>query len=856
MLNGDLSADDLDELVWICKSAHGMKPNDGRVVPKAVPLGEAHIPTGPGGSSAVSLVRLGALRGVNRLKGDPPLEFGPAPGLTIIFGDNGTGKSGYARVIKKACRARGNAQTVRPNVFDPTDKGPAQAKLVCMVGVVQTPFQWRDGVPSDPRLSNIFVFDSVSAKFHVSNDGPATFIPRGLDLLPKLARACDEIRGRLNSQIATDNIAISRAADGWKYQPTTQVGKLIDGLSGLTKLESVDSLAQFDKDDGERLVELNAALKSDPKEQSSKTTAAAVRIREFNSQVAEVLRGVNSVKASSIKAAIGGATAAAIAAKAAANPFGVGYLPGTGGAVWRKLWDVARTYVATAYPGTAFPSEVAPAKCPLCQQDLDSAGITRLKLFDEYVKGETRARSEKANSLLVELSNDIAKLPSLITAFARISADLAPTPRRKVEAFAKAADDRVNYLRNCLTTVSWSAPPEFTESPATMLETAATTYDKRAMTELAADDPTKREAIIAERNELADREWLARNKQAAIDQISRYQTISTLKKCLGDTVTNTITNRSGELHDLFVSKEFCERFECEIQALGLNTLNVKLEVVGANKAERKFGIRLVNAIGGAPLAEVASEGEQRCIALAAFLAELSLSSHKSALVFDDPVSSLDHGRRASVAKRLCEEAVVRQVIIFTHDVVFLEELMDGCKDLGITPSYSHISWKGQVPGFSERGLPWDWQGYKERIAHLEAEQKRIQANWSPVPNPENVAAIGHAYSQLRATLEKIVQDVVLAGVVARYRSWIKVEQLEKVIGFSDAECKEIQRLDKKASDNVTAHDRPGGKQQQIPTPQELKMDIDAMKAIIEQANVRRAKPQPNAATSAKVSSQN
>ena len=38
---------------------------------------------------------------------------------------------------------------------------------------------------------------------------------------------------------------------------------------------------------------------------------------------------------------------------------------------------------------------------------------------------------------------------------------------------------------------------------------------------------------------------------------------------------------------------------------------------------------------------VLSEGEQRVVAIAAFLAELSTSTAQSPIVFDDPVSSLD-----------------------------------------------------------------------------------------------------------------------------------------------------------------------------------------------------------------------
>ena len=42
---------------------------------------------------------------MNALARDQTIEFGPS--LTIVYGANAAGKSGYARILKRACRARG-----------------------------------------------------------------------------------------------------------------------------------------------------------------------------------------------------------------------------------------------------------------------------------------------------------------------------------------------------------------------------------------------------------------------------------------------------------------------------------------------------------------------------------------------------------------------------------------------------------------------------------------------------------------------------------------------------------------------------------------------------------------------------
>lgn len=63
------------------------------------PLDATHV-RDPAASHAV--VTLGALHGlsnVNALAPGERLTFGKT-GLTVIYGDNGAGKSGYARVLK------------------------------------------------------------------------------------------------------------------------------------------------------------------------------------------------------------------------------------------------------------------------------------------------------------------------------------------------------------------------------------------------------------------------------------------------------------------------------------------------------------------------------------------------------------------------------------------------------------------------------------------------------------------------------------------------------------------------------------------------------------------------------------
>ncbi|MBK6509643.1 MAG: AAA family ATPase [Haliea sp.] len=152
--------------------------------------------------------------------------------------------------------------------------------------------------------------------------------------------------------------------------------------------------------------------------------------------------------------------------------------------------------------------------------------------------------------------------------------------------------------------------------------------------------------------------------------------------------------------------------------------------------------------------EILSEGEQRAIALGSFFAELALANHKCAIIFDDPVSSLDHKRRGRVAKRMLREAKTRQVIVFTHDVVFLEQLRTECKRTEIEPTIASLDRAGASAGLVTPGLPWVHKSFGERLDALEKAQRAFEKlPWPDGPSEELSAKLPDN-TAFRATIER------------------------------------------------------------------------------------------------------
>src|SRR4051812_37989623 len=96
VLTGELSDGDIGELTEICKSAYGLAEQ-----PNVTPLTKYHVPDKKAGSAPVSLSSIFHHHGVNALAEGQTLRFGPH--LTVVYGDNAAGKTGYIRILKSAC---------------------------------------------------------------------------------------------------------------------------------------------------------------------------------------------------------------------------------------------------------------------------------------------------------------------------------------------------------------------------------------------------------------------------------------------------------------------------------------------------------------------------------------------------------------------------------------------------------------------------------------------------------------------------------------------------------------------------------------------------------------------------------
>ena len=97
------------------------------------------------------------------------------------------------------------------------------------------------------------------------------------------------------------------------------------------------------------------------------------------------------------------------------------------------------------------------------------------------------------------------------------------------------------------------------------------------------------------------------------------------------------------------------------------------------------------------------------------------------------------------------------------------------------------------------------------------------------------------YNLLRATIERIIQDVVFNGVLHRYRDRISIDRLNHVVGFTESEFKEIERVYGVCSGVIDSHDPSSIKNNPVPTAKQLEVDIADVRGIVKAVKERKKK---------------
>jgi energy-coupling factor transporter ATP-binding protein EcfA2 len=846
VLNGELSDDDVRVLTELCKSAHGLAEQQ-----ETTPLAGEHVPDRAAGAGPVSLVSIFHHRGVNALAEDQTLKF--APGLTVVYGDNGAGKTGYIRILKSACRARGQEQILGNVVSGTAPLAPVVA-IKYRVGTETEPREWA-GTGEDEFVSRVSVFDAQCAAVYLTEKTDVAFRPFGLDLFDKLVKACKAVRAKLEGEqraLASNALAAVQA----QIPEGTPVAKFLSNVSSLTKPDAVQALARLTLEEQAHLALLEKSLldlqANDPEKLIRILTVRAGRVQTLVRHLKDVEAALSAEAVTAVfNARTEDRRKSEEAKRLREATFPEGMVAGTGSDPWTELWESARRFSQeSAYPGKEFPVVEDAAHCVLCQQNLDHAAAHRLKQFEAFVASTTERELRQVRESFAKLRKGFADLKTTSEAVNAtvneirieheavadaITAALDANERRRHAVMSALAEDK-ELAADCqdLVTVSHEA------------DALAEQIDERIKTLRANATDETRKRMTAEVQELRARTLLAIHQQTVLDDIERRKKYAAYGLCIDETKTQAITQKSTAVTKTVVSQRLKRSFSDELVNLSFNQVEVELKELGG--ADGIFYHKLVlTRAPGVDLPKVVSEGEQRCLSIAAFFAELSTADDPSGIVFDDPVSSLDYQWRQGAARRLVREARTRQVIVFTHDVVFLLLLKQFAEELGVEQFDQHVRFLSKGAGVCMEELPWVALPIKKKIGYLkngwQAAYKLSRDGHQDAYEKE----AKYLYGLLREGWERALEEVLLGGVVERYRPNIQTQQVAQIADITAEDCNTVETAMTKCSKWLPGHDQAAAARAPVPGPTELKADIDALENWVAAVRKRRKKP-PEAAS--------
>ena len=345
--------------------------------------------------------------------------------------------------------------------------------------------------------------------------------------------------------------------------------------------------------------------------------------------------------------------------------------------------------------------------------------------------------------------------------------------------------------------------------------------------------------IAAELKELRARQILAKHKHLVLEEIDRKKKHAAYGLCIDDTRTQTITRKSTAVTRRVVTKRLKDSFRDELLRLNFSHVEVELQEVGGSEGVFYHKLALSRA-PGVELARVVSEGEQRCLTIAAFFAELSTADNPSGIVFDDPgfLAGLQvaRGRCAKAGQRSARKTGDRVHTRCGVSLVAKKTSRDLAGSAKRSTCASPANRRWCMHGGVALGRP---QGVQEN--------RILEKRW---PDANKLYRDGHLgayerdareiYGYLREAWERGLEEVLLNGVVERYRPTVETQRVSPISDITLEDCTEVETGMTKCSKWLRGHDQAAAARADVPGPTELKSDLETFEAWVRAVRKRRA----------------
>ena len=757
--------------------------------------------TDPSTTSAVRVCEIKNLENVNALVPDQCLPFGPA--LTVVFGANGSGKSGYARILGCVGFIRGEVD-LYPNINDPdcsTLTPVAEIEIESCSG--------RQCISYSPNqecteLNSLHVFDVRSVQEHLVRKNTFTFSPAGLSHLTKLAEVTDTVRERLSELVESqrkpkDFAELFQGGD-------SPIKEMVTGINFRTDLKALQEASKLTESDQVRMAQLDKKIaelktKNIPKQISAleKTKSDLDELRDKIISDAEKLSD-DVVK--NVRDGIGQFKKAdSLSKKVGIDQFKTKFFTQTGTQTWYDFVQAAKS-LAEAEQAEDKPYPQDDDRCLFCHQPLSKEARELILKLWKFLGGEAQANLTKATRNLSRIKQTLDNIRldffSGQTVSYRYLDDYDKTKKtnlvQNISKFIENSRSRIENLSKMIDDKDDEAAiAALPENGVKLIDSVNEDLDKQ-LESLRKSDPAKEiETLETELRTLTHKKVLGEQYPEIKKYVTRLAWAEAASKTGGS--TRHITLKYNVLFEEIVTGGYLRLFQNMLRHLG-RPIRVKVDTTprkGVTFKQLMLETDSNSLPPGANPDTVLSEGEKRAVALADFLTEVALDTVSGGIVLDDPVTSLDLEWSAVIASLLVNEAMKRQVVVFTHNLPFVHCLKNYCKDYGVDVQMHWI----------KRGDNDDQPGYvfANNSPALESDYKTTHIatehykKAKELPPAEQELELKQGFGALRTTYESFIIYNLLGGVVIRWNERISPGRLKDVVWDQDLFQKVIDKHD-------------------------------------------------------------
>lgn len=742
-------------------------------------------------SSNIQICEIKNLQNVNALVTEQCLPFGPA--LTVVFGDNGSGKSGYARILGCAGFIRGEVD-VFPNINDPNC-----STLTPVAEIEIEDESGRKCISYSPNqecieLNSLHVFDVKSVQEHLIKKNTFTFSPAGLSYLTRLAEVTDTVRERLLG-------VVRKYSEKKDFTPLFQGGEspikdMVSWLNANTDLEALKKESELTEADQARMKELDKKIAGLKTKNVPKQITDLQTTRNDLNELSEKLNSLSTDLSDAVAGNINEGikkfnTADSLAKKIGVDEFKTEFFAQTGTQTWYDFVQAAKALAEKEQvEDKPYPQEED--RCLLCHQPLSKDARDLILKLWEFLEGEAQAAVTEAtrtlntynqalNNIGLDFFNNQAVSYRYLETYDRArESDIVTT----VTTFIERCRGRVQTLKKMIVDKdSTTAVTTLPKTGSDQIESIVGDLDK-SLEKLRKSDPAKEiEEFETELRTLNHKQVLGTQYPEISKYVNWLAWAEVAAKAGGS--TRPITLKYNQLFEEIVTGGYLKLFQGILSHLG-RPICVKVDTTprkGVTFRQLMLETDSEALPPGANPDTVLSEGEKRAVALADFLTEVALDTGSGGIVLDDPVTSLDLEWISVIASLLVNEAKKRQVVVFTHSLPFVHYLNNFCQDLQVDVQMHWIK-RGDhdnQPGYVfANNSPTLESSYK--TTHIAMEHYTKAKDMSPA---EQERELKQGFGALRSTYESFIIYKLLGGVVIRWDERISPNRLTDVVWDRD-----------------------------------------------------------------------